>query len=528
MLETLDLDKKIEKDAYDKSFPELRDQLRSLQRQAFEAKLPVCVVFEGWDAAGKGDSIQKLVERLDPRGVKVHPISAPLPEEKLRPFLWRFWTKVPGRGEMAVFDRSWYGRVLVERVDKLIEPGEWQSAYNEIVQFERMLTDDGMVLVKLWLHISEKEQKKRFKEIEKSKYDSWKVTKEDWEHHKQYDDYLEAAEAMLERTSTAYAPWTIVEATDKRYRLIKVFKAIADAIQTALNAKAEAAHEKPKRGARASITIQALKEMKTVLDTVDLTKKLTEKEYDKRLVELQVRLRELEFGCFDERRAVMVAYEGWDAAGKGGNIRRVTECLDPRGYSVIPIAAPKGDDATHHYLWRFWRQIPKDGHLAIFDRTWYGRVLVERVEGFCTEAEWRRAFQEIKEFELSLTNHGTILVKFWLHISKEEQLRRFEERKQIEYKQYKITEEDWRNREKWDVYRQAVVDMLTNTSTTYAPWTIVEANDKLWARIRALQAIVDAIEAGLDGKKGAKKKGRVEEQVDDKKKEKKGGKNKKK
>ena len=528
MLETLDLDKKIEKDAYDKSFPELRDQLRSLQRQAFEAKIPVCVVFEGWDAAGKGDSIQKLVERLDPRGVKVHPISAPLPEEKLRPFLWRFWTKVPGRGEMAVFDRSWYGRVLVERVDKLIEPGEWQSAYNEIVQFERMLTDDGMVLVKLWLHISEKEQKKRFKEIEKSKYDSWKVTKEDWEHHKQYDDYLEAAEAMLERTSTAYAPWTIVEATDKRYRLIKVFKAIADAIQTALNAKAEAAHEKPKRGARASITIQALKEMKTVLDTVDLTKKLTEKEYDKRLVDLQIRLRELEFGCFDQRRAVMVAYEGWDAAGKGGNIRRVTECLDPRGYSVIPIAAPKGDDATHHYLWRFWRQIPKDGHLAIFDRTWYGRVLVERVEGFCTEAEWRRAFQEIKEFELSLTNHGTILVKFWLHISKEEQLRRFEERKQIEYKQYKITEEDWRNREKWDVYRQAVVDMLTNTSTTYAPWTIVEANDKLWARIRALQAIVDAIEAGLDGKKGAKKKGRVEEQVDDKKKEKKGGKNKKK
>ena len=517
MLETIDLDKKIDKDAYEKSFPELRDQLRSLQRQAFEAKIPVCVVFEGWDAAGKGDSIQKLVERLDPRGVKVHPISAPLEEEKLRPFLWRFCTKIPGRGEMAVFDRSWYGRVMVERVDRLISQKEWQSAYNEIAQFERMLADDGTVLIKFWLHISEKEQKKRFKDIEKSKYDSWKITKEDWEHHKQYDDYLEAAEEMLERTSTAYAPWTIVEATDKRYRLIKVFKTIADGIQTALNAKAE--ESKPKRGARASITIAALKEMKTVLDTVDLTKKLSEKEYDKRLVELQVRLRQLEFECFDARRAVLISYEGWDAAGKGGNIRRVTECLDPRGYSVIPIAAPKGDEATHHYLWRFWRQLPKAGHLAIFDRTWYGRVLVERVEGFCTEAEWRRAFQEIKEFELSLTNYGTILVKFWLHISKEEQLRRFEERKEIEYKQYKITEEDWRNREKWDLYRQAVVDMLTNTSTTYAPWTIVEANDKLWARIRALQAIVDAIENGLDHKKSPKRKNDAED--DDKKKGKK-------
>jgi polyphosphate kinase 2 (PPK2 family) len=506
MLETLDLDKKIEKDVYEKAFPELRDQLRLLQRHAFEAKIPVCVLFEGWDAAGKGDSIQKLVERLDPRGVKVYPVTAPLEDERLRPFLWRFWKNIPGRGEMAVLDRSWYGRVMVERVEHLVPPKDWQSAYNEIAQFERMLTDDGTVMVKFWLQISEKEQKKRFKEIEKSQYDSWKVTKEDWEHHKQYDEYTEAAEEMLERTSTAYAPWTIVEATDRRYRLIKVFKTICDAIQTALNAKAVEA--KPRRAARASIAIQALKDQKTVLDLVDLSKRLEKKEYEKRLLDLQVRLRELEFACFDARRAVIVGYEGWDAAGKGGNIRRVTECLDPRGYSVIPIAAPKGDEATHHYLWRFWRQLPKGGHIAIFDRTWYGRVLVERIEGFCTEAEWRRAYQEIKEFELSLTNYGTILVKFWLHISKDEQLRRFEERKEVEYKQYKITEEDWRNREKWDQYRQAVVDMLTNTSTTYAPWTIVEANDKLWARIRTLKAIVDAIELGLDhGKKKRKAEG---------------------
>ena len=506
MLETLDLDKKIDKDAYDKSFPELRDKLRDLQRRCFDAKIPVAVVFEGWDAAGKGETIGKLVERLDPRGVKVHPISAPLEDERLRPFLWRFWTKIPGRGEMAVFDRSWYGRVLVERVEKLVKPEQWRSAYNEIAQFERMLSDDGMVIVKFWLHISEKEQKKRFKEIEKSKYDSWRVTEEDWEHHKQYDDYAEAAEEMFERTNTAYAPWTIVEATDKRYRLIKVFKTLADAMQTALAAKAE--QPAPKRVARASVSVQALKEMQTVLDKVDLTKSLKRKDYEEQLKEYQVRLRELEYRCFDERRAVIIAYEGSDAAGKGGNIRRVTENLDPRGYSVVPIAAPKGDDATHHYLWRFWRQIPKAGHLAIFDRTWYGRVLVERVEHFCTEAEWRRAYQEINEFELSLTNFGTIVVKFWLQISKEEQLRRFKEREKVAYKQYKITEEDWRNREKWDAYRQAVVDMLQNTSTTYARWTIVESNDKLWARIRTLRTIVETIEEGLGAKKGGKNKER--------------------
>jgi polyphosphate:AMP phosphotransferase len=507
MLETLDLDKRIDKAAYDKSFPELRDKLRDLQRGCFDAKIPVAVVFEGWDAAGKGESIGKLVERLDPRGVKVHPISAPLEEERLRPFLWRFWTRIPARGELAVFDRSWYGRVLVERVDRLVRPEQWRSAYNEIAQFERMLSDDGMVIVKFWLHISEKEQKRRFKEIAKSKYDAWRVTREDWEHLKRYDAYAEAAEEMFERTNTAYAPWTIVEATDKRYRVVKIFKTLADAMQTARDARAEQPAT-PKRAARASVTVQALKEMETVLDKVDLTRALKRKEYEEQLKEYQVRLRELEFRCFEERRGVIIGYEGWDAAGKGGNIRRVTEALDPRGYSVIPIAAPQGDDATHHYLWRFWRQIPKAGHLAVFDRTWYGRVLVERVEHFCSEAEWRRAFQEINELELSLTNFGTIVVKFWLHISKEEQLRRFKEREKIAYKHYKITPEDWRNREQWDAYRQAVVDMLQNTSTTYAPWTIVEANDKLWARIRTLRTIVEAIEAGLGSRKDAKRDGK--------------------
>ena len=495
MLETLDLKKKVAKATYEKSFQPLRDKLDDLQRALLEAKIPVAIVFEGWDAAGKGDSIEKLVGRLDPRGYKVHPIYAPSEDEVLRPFLWRFWTKIPGRGEIAIFDRSWYYRVLQERVDKSVSKREWQSAFNEINQFERMLTDDGMVIVKLWLQISKKEQKKRFEAMENSKFDQWRVTKQDWKNHKKYDAYLEAAEEALERTGTAFAPWTLVEATDRHYRRLKVLKAIIDACQTALNAKAES--EKPKRTPRASVVVPALKDMKTVLDDVDLSKKLEERAYEEELKELQVRLRTLQRRAYDKRVPVIVASEGWDAAGKGGAIKRVIGALDPRGYSVIPIAAPKGDDATHQYLWRFWTRIPKAGHFSIFDRTWYGRVLVERVEGFAQEAEWRRAYQEIKEFELSLANYGTVLVKFWFHISPEVQLERFKERESEDYKRYKITEEDWRNREKWDLYRAAVADMITNCSTTYAPWTIVEANDKLWARVKAMKTIAGAVEDAL-------------------------------
>lgn len=494
MLETLDLDKKIGKAAYEKSFRPLRDKLDDLQRAIHDAKIPVCIVFEGWDAAGKGDTIEKLVGRLDPRGYKVHSIFEPTEEENARPFLWRFWTRIPGRGEIAIFDRSWYRRVLHDRVEKTVGKREWQSAFNEINQFERMLADDGMVLVKVWLHISKKEQKKRFEAIEKSKYEKWRVTKKDWKAHKHYDDYLAAAEEMLERTGTTHAPWLAVESTDKEYRRIRVFKAIIDAMQAALDARAAAAA--PKK-ARASVAVPALKEMKTVLDEVDLAKTLPEKAFERELPDLQARLRQLQHHCYEKRIPVVIACEGWDAAGKGGAIKRLIGALDPRGYTVIPIAAPKGDEATHHYLWRFWTRIPRAGDFAIFDRTWYGRVLVERVEGFAEEAAWRRAYQEIKEFELSLANFGTVLVKFWFHISPETQLQRFKEREAEDYKRYKITEEDWRNRDKWDLYRAAVSDAITGTSTSYAPWTIVEANDKNWARIKAMKTIAEAIEKAV-------------------------------
>lgn len=505
MLENLDLSISLDKKTYKEIVPELRERLWQLQRQALEEEIPVVVIFEGWDASGKGDSINQLAERLDPRGAHVVPVSAPLEDELLRPFLWRFWLKLPAAGRMAIFDRSWYGRVLVERIDKLCSKNEWRQAYDEINQFERQLTDDGMVIVKFWLHISKKEQKKRFKKCENDPLLQWKVTEEDWEHHKQYDEYLQAAEEMLERTSTSNAPWTVVESTDRRYRRVKIYQTICGAIKEELSRRERhksIQKSKPAEESEVVAEIPVIQKESTILETVDLSKTLSKEDYEKQLGKYQVRLRELEFECYNHRLPVVLVYEGWDAGGKGGNIRRMTAHLDPRGYSVIPIAAPTGDEIQHHYLWRFWKHLPKAGHLTVFDRSWYGRIMVERVEGFCTEDEWRRAFQEIREFEQQLTNFGTVILKFWLHISPEEQLRRFNDRKESPYKNYKLTEEDWRNRKKWVEYRESVVDMLQYTSTTYAPWTIVEGNCKRWARIRTLRATCEAIEQGLKRKQG--------------------------
>ncbi len=490
MLDTVDLSRTLERARYEERFTALRDRLALLQRAVFDERIPVLLVFEGWDTAGKGDAIEKLVGRIDPRGYEVHLVRAPNEEEQLRPFLWRFWNKLPERGDMAIFDHSWYRRVLADRVEKEVPRRVWEGAYEEINQFERMLADDGTLIVKLFLHISRAEQRKRLEKLEKSPYERWRVTKKDWAVHRAYDAHRTAADEMLERTSTAWAPWTVVAATDKRWRRVQIFERLAAAMEKAVEEKRAraAAPAPPKRAVK--------KPERTILDTVDLSRKLAPARYEEELERWQGRLRELEFACYAARLPVVVALEGWDAAGKGGAIRRLVGSLDPRGYSVLPISAPKGEEATHHYLWRFWRRLPKAGHIAVFDRTWYGRVLVERVEGLCTEPEWSRAYHEINEFERSLTAAG-VLVKFWLHVSPEVQLRRFRDREEDPAKRYKITEEDWRNREKWGAYERAVHDMITQTSTTYAPWTIVEANDKGWARVKCLKTLVQAIEKRL-------------------------------
>jgi polyphosphate:AMP phosphotransferase len=494
MLDKVDLTRELAKADYKAQIGDLELRLGELQRRARELKVPLILVFEGWDAAGKGTLINKLILALDPRGFNVYPTNPPNEEERLRPFLWRFWIRTPARGRIAVFDRSWYGRVQVERVDKLIRKPVWQRAYEEINAFERQLADDGAVIIKLFLHISKAEQKKRFRKLEKNRATEWKVTKDDWRHHAQYRQYFTAADEMLARTGTTWAPWTVIEAHDERYATVKMFRTVIQSLGTRLDAVPNAARRTPKPGAAKE---EETAPVESVLDRVDLAKTVDRKEYEERLDRYQDRLWEIEHEIYRRRIPVIAAFEGWDAAGKGGAIKRLVRSMDPRGYEVIPIAAPNDTEKAHHYLWRFWNAFPKAGHIAILDRSWYGRVLVERVEGFCAPDEWRRAYSEINEFEAHLANFGAVLVKIWLHISSEEQLRRFKAREGTPYKKWKITGEDWRNREKWDRYKQAVDEMLLRTSTGVAPWTVVEADCKRYARLKVLKTVIAAVDKKL-------------------------------
>ena len=494
MLELIDLKKKLPRDVYREVFPELTLALGEVQRAALDAGAPVIVVFEGWDAAGKGSLINRFTQAMDPRGFKVHPICAPTEDERLHPWMWRFWEKLPADGAFAIFDRSWYGRVLVERIEGLTPEEEWRRAYQDIVEFERQLADSGAVIVKFWLHISKKEQEKRFRGIADNPATGWKVGKAEKRQQKRYDAWVEAVEEMLERTDTAHARWTVVEATQGRYTRVKVFETVIEAFTKELERRKQAPKVEPRPMEPPPETAAR---QQSILDRVDLGLSLERDDYEGRLEALQSRLFDLEHELYRARIPVCILYEGWDAAGKGGNIRRLTRGLDPRGYEVVPIAAPTPIEKAHHYLWRFWLHVPKGGHITIFDRTWYGRVLVERVEGFCPEEQWQRAYREINEFERQITDFGGVVVKFWVHIDAEEQLRRFKSREKTPEKQWKITEEDWRNREKWRMYELAVVDTLLRTSTTYAPWTLLEANCKLYARIKALRVVAESIEAAL-------------------------------
>lgn len=497
VLEKINLHKVMEKKEYEEFINQYSSRLSLLQRQCRDAGIPIMILFEGWGAAGKGTLINKLITPLDPRGFKVYTIQKATKEEKLHPYLWRFFVKTPGRGRIHIFDRSYYQRLLTERLDEDKGGNDLQYAYTETVDFEKLLTDDGTVIIKFFLHISKKEQEKRFKKLESSKATAWRVTREDWKHHGAYDELIKFNDEMIAKTDTEFAPWTIIEATDRNYATAKIISTVIKYLEEALDKKEQQKNEvrvnaDKQRAVEKNENEQRFKS--GVLSHVDLSKDYTREEYKARLKELQGKLSILHNEMFLRRIPVVVAFEGWDAAGKGGAIKRLTQKLDPRGYEVIPISAPNDAEKAHHYLWRFWNAMPKAGHMAIFDRTWYGRVLVERVEGFAKEEEWKRAYTEINRMEETLTNAGWIVVKFWLHIDKEEQERRFTSRQENPEKQWKITDEDWRNREKWEQYEAAVDEMVMRTSTNQAPWVIVEANSKYYARIKVLETIVEAIE----------------------------------
>ena len=500
MLEQVDLKKTVTKEEFKARIKPLEDSLTALDGPIKAAGLPVIILFEGWDAAGKGSVISRLILNFDPRWFSVVNTQPPTALERRRPTMWRHWLTLPEAGQMSIMDGSWYQDVSVLRIEEEIDEMTNQRRMNEINGFERNLSDNGYLIVKCFLHITQKEQKARLEKLDAHKDTEWRVTPDDWRRCHQYDKYYEAYDKMLEYTNTPHAPWHVVSGMSDEMCALEVFQAVRDAVQGALDRK-KAAAAAPKTAATDVDPGKFQFVAMPKLAEVDVSKTLDEEKYKKELKKEQKRLSELHNRIYLEKIPVVIAYEGWDAAGKGGNIKRVSEALDPRGYEVVPIAAPKAEEKSRHYLWRFWKNLPKDGHVAIFDRSWYGRVMVERIEGFCTEDDWHRAYREINEFERQLYDWGAVVVKFWLQIDSEEQLRRFRERQDDPAKQWKITDEDWRNREKWPQYETAVNDMLRYTSTDFAPWNIVEGNDKKYARVKTLKIINRMIEKRLEESK---------------------------
>lgn len=493
MLDQVDMNQNVDKEVAKMQIKEKKKQLAVLQQKIRQKKIPVVLVFEGWGASGKGSLIGKLILEMDPRGFQVYSMGEPSLEEKRLPFLNRYWLNMPAQGEISIFDRSWYQELSVWKVEKQYGKQETEEKRNAINRMERQLTDDGCLVLKFFLHITKKQQRMRFEVLSASKNTAWRVTEQDWKRNREYSTYYKVWDEMLEQTNTPYAPWHLIAAKDKHAALLEILTILNDALEQSL----EQQDQMKFRGVLPSDMPFCMRQIPK-LSEISMLEPMPEEEYRVRLKQDQKKLRKLANKLYRKKIPLIICYEGWDAAGKGGNIRRMAASFDPRGYDVTPIAAPDHMELAHHYLWRFRRHLPKTGHVAIFDRTWYGRVMVERVENLATPEQWLRAYNEISEFEQELSDWGAVIVKFWLHIDKDEQLKRFQERQNTPEKQWKITDEDWRNREKWDQYEGAIDEMLQNTSTSFAPWHVIATNDKYRARVEAIERVITAVEQRLE------------------------------
>ena len=569
MLETVDFSlEDLPKDAYKRRHDQLTDRLVVLQQEARNKGVGLVVLFEGWNGAGKGSRISDLMYHLDARATSVH-VTENLDVEAARsfagtdqgvtgffPVMQEFWKALGPRGDITFYDRGWYTAAMqqvlynlfgtlslpkgLSRDHVLATLGERrlqaaQAYVDSIADFERQLSDDGYVVVKFFVHMTKKGQKKRLMRLHDDPATRWRVSEEELARIGNYEEAYALYDRLLEDSDFEFAPWTLLNGEDKRRTNVAVAETLVQALESALAAlpaeddgvassvctapstqpsapavacagsdvapaatptASSAAASRPAAQAPRTSRFPGVPD-RPRLDEVDHSLALDEQTYRKRLKRLQKRLNALENEMYQKRVPLMVMYEGWDAAGKGGNIKRVAQALDARAYTIFPSPAPTRPELLHPHLWRYWTRLPKAGHVGIYDRSWYGRVLVERVEGFATPEQWARAYDEINEFERDLVEWGAILLKFWVDVSSEEQLRRFQERQNDPAKQWKITEEDWRNRDKYSQYKEAVEDMFRLTSTTFAPWTVLESDDKRHARVKALEIIVEALEARL-------------------------------
>ncbi|NNN07280.1 MAG: polyphosphate:AMP phosphotransferase [Elusimicrobia bacterium] len=489
MFESAELGRTVDKKTYAAREARLRVDLLKAQHELAATKVRLLVLVGGVEGGGKTEVARRLVDWLDARGLNVEAYGDRSDEIDERPEYWRYWTTLPAAGRGAILLGAWYTKPIVRRALKEDGEGRFERALDRAAAFEAMLTREDTALVKLWLHLSKKDQRRRLRELEEDPATAWRVSKRDWDFARKYDRFRGVCERALARSGTVDAPWTVIDAMDRRWRNLAAGEAVLAALKAGLaRARASAAANVPDRPKPPKVS---------VLTRLDMAKALDEHDYARKLDKQQARVAELTRRLRKDRRALICAFEGVDAAGKGGAIRRLLSAIDARNARVMAVAAPTDEERAHPYLWRFWRHLPRLGRTTIYDRTWYGRVLVERVEGFCSQADWKRAYGEISAFEEELSESGIVVCKFWLQISSEEQLKRFQDRVKTPFKQYKITDEDWRNRGKWDAYQAAAVEMIEKTSTPDAPWTLVEAQDKKWARVKVLKTVADRLEEEL-------------------------------
>ncbi|WP_028453428.1 polyphosphate:AMP phosphotransferase [Chitinilyticum aquatile] len=499
MFESAELGHAIDKQTYKTEEGLLREALLSAQYDLKErGDFPVVIILGGVPTAGRGETANLLTEWLDPRYIRTDAFGEPNDEESQRPPFWRFWRVLPPKGRIGVLFGGWYADPFWGW-NGAQDPGQLDRRIERIVRLEKMLADEGVLVLKFWLHLSAQQLKERLKKFESDKKTAWRVTESDKQFQKNYDTQIEHYRDLLMRTNLADAPWRVVEAADTNYRNLTIGRQLLETMQHQL-----ARPSVKQRRVDAPPLVSSIDGVR-LLDRLQLDHDTDKDAYKKELESLQGRLNGLSRHPRFADLAVVTVFEGMDAAGKGGSIRRITAALDARQYRIVPIAAPTEEERAQPYLWRFWRHLPQHGQITVFDRSWYGRVLVERIEGFAAPAEWMRAYNEINDFEAQLDDANIVVLKFWLAISKDEQLRRFEERQQIEWKRFKITDEDWRNREKWEDYVQAASDMIERTSTPYAPWHMIGANNKYHARLQILRHLCDAIEAKIKGKDKDKK-----------------------
>lgn len=489
MLENLNLNKKISKEDFNLAIDNLGKRLGKVQRLARDAKKPILIIFEGWRGARRSTIINAMMQQMDARGFKVYSSVHLAGNADQQPIFTFFWQNLPALGNIAVYHRSWYYLKNANEVKGSSEECKkcLDLTFDHINSFEKMLTDDNYIILKYFLHLSPKKQKENLAKNFKTLGKAWREVNPAIDESGHYDEFLQRYEKMLEATDRVNAPWHIIAADDIKNAQIEVITSIVESIENIIAKKDEVLQNKIVRPTTKY----------DILSKVVVNQELSKEVYKEKLEQYQKKLRQLQIEMFRAKIATIICFEGWDAAGKGGAIRRLTAALDPLGFSVHPISAPNIVEKQFHYQWRFWMNLPASGNIAIFDRSWYGRVMVERIEGFAKPQEWQRAYDEIKDMEAQWSEHGIAIAKFWLQIDKNEQLKRFSERQNDPLKQWKITDEDWRNREKWDDYEKVINEMLVRTDTSYAPWTIVEGNNKYYARLKVLKTIVDLFEEKL-------------------------------